>query len=202
MFKSNLLIVSSLALALSACTAGMSQAGNSIYSTPADRNDMPAPIPAPSYEADAVGEIINRQGDVIGSATFYEATNGVLMRLSVANLPSGPHGMHFHALGTCDDPNDGFKATGGHIMPEGKPHGYRNAGGPHAGNLPNLIVGEDGRTTVELYTNLVTMFDGDAALLDADGSTLIIHENQDDHITQPIGGAGGRIGCALIKAAR
>ena len=37
------------------------------------------------------------------------------------------------------------------------------------------------------------------ALLDADGSAVIIHELPDDHRTQPIGGAGGRIACGIIS---
>ena len=40
--------------------------------------------------------------------------------------------------------------------------------------------------------------DGEA-LLDDDGSALVIHAQQDDHITQPIGGAGGRVACAVLK---
>ena len=36
------------------------------------------------------------------------------------------------------------------------------------------------------------------ALLDEDGSAVIIHDMPDDHLTQPIGGAGGRIGCGII----
>jgi len=38
-----------------------------------------------------------------------------------------------------------------------------------------------------------------ADLLDEDGTALIIHENRDDHLTQPIGGAGARVACAVIK---
>jgi len=37
------------------------------------------------------------------------------------------------------------------------------------------------------------------ALLDGDGSAVIIHEHPDDHMSQPIGGAGGRIGCGIIR---
>ena len=37
-------------------------------------------------------------------------------------------------------------------------------------------------------------------LLDADGSALVIHANPDDHSSQPIGGAGDRVACAVIKA--
>jgi len=36
------------------------------------------------------------------------------------------------------------------------------------------------------------------ALLDENGSAVIVHENPDDHMGQPIGGAGGRIGSGII----
>ncbi|HBX92207.1 MAG TPA: superoxide dismutase, partial [Hyphomonas sp.] len=37
------------------------------------------------------------------------------------------------------------------------------------------------------------------SLLDEDGSALIIHEAEDDHMTQPIGGAGARVACGVIQ---
>jgi Cu-Zn family superoxide dismutase len=36
-------------------------------------------------------------------------------------------------------------------------------------------------------------------LRDGDGSALVIHANPDDHMTQPIGGSGPRVACAVIK---
>ena len=41
---------------------------------------------------------------------------------------------------------------------------------------------------------------GQRQLVDADGAALVIHENRDDHAAQPIGGAGARIFCGVIKA--
>ena len=38
-----------------------------------------------------------------------------------------------------------------------------------------------------------------AALVDKDGSALVIHANPDDYKTQPIGGAGARIACGAIS---
>ncbi|HBJ40113.1 MAG TPA: hypothetical protein DDZ20_04910 [Hyphomonas sp.] len=35
--------------------------------------------------------------------------------------------------------------------------------------------------------------------MDEDGSALIIHEAEDDHMTQPIGGAGARVACGVIQ---
>ena len=36
-------------------------------------------------------------------------------------------------------------------------------------------------------------------LRDKDGAALVMHENPDDMVTQPIGGAGKRIACAAFK---
>ena len=153
-----------------------------------------------AHTVDASATLLNRKGKQTGKVALYQGTDGVVLRLSLRGLKPGVHGMHFHDKGTCDDAADGFKATGGHVMPHGKPHGYMNSGGPHAGNLPNLIVHKDGTALVELYSSLVSLTGGPANLLDADGATLIIHENEDDHDTQPIGGAGGRVACGVIKA--
>jgi Cu-Zn family superoxide dismutase len=40
---------------------------------------------------------------------------------------------------------------------------------------------------------------GRPALSDADGSALVFHANADDQTTQPIGGAGDRVACAVVK---
>lgn len=153
----------------------------------------------PMITARATTMIINNDGDAIGSATFLQGPRGVLMTLQVSDLPPGKHGMHFHSVGSCT-PLDSFADASGHIMPTMLPHGFFHPDGPHEGNLPNLIVREDGTAEVEIYTNLVMLDQGDAAVLDEDGSTLMIHINEDDHFTQPIGGSGPRIGCGVIEA--
>merc|ERR1711941_15962 len=149
-----------------------------------------------------VSTIVNNKGEEIGTVKIVQAPHGVLMEVEAHSLPAGKHGMHFHAVGNCDDHRRGFKKSGGHVMPSGRPHGFLNKDGPHEGNLPNLIVNEDGTANVELYSSLVHLecpIEGlQPALGDTDGSALIIHVNQDDHFSQPIGGSGGRIACAVI----
>ena len=154
-----------------------------------------------SETAQAYSTVINNSGDVIGEAYYTQGTAGVLISLRVQNLPAGKHGMHFHEVGNCSDYMT-FKKAAGHIMPTGKPHGYLNPEGPHEGNLPNLIVSADGTAEVELYTELVSVKpNGDTpALLDKNGSALLIHANPDDHYTQPIGGSGSRIACGVVKS--
>lgn len=141
--------------------------------------------------------LIDNQGKQIGSLKITQATSGVLINLKAENLPAGPRGMHFHSVGDCSD-LEKFKSAKGHVDPHTKPHGFLNEKGPHEGNLPNLIVGEDGSVEVELYSHMVNLDSGEAKLLDEDGSALIIHANKDDHNTQPIGGSGARIACGVI----
>ena len=78
-------------------------------------------------------------------------------------------------------------------------HGLRHPDGPDNGDLPNLYVAGDGTARADFYTTCVAVQDGEPALLDADGSAVIIHENPDDHMTPPVGGAGGRIACGIIE---
>ena len=155
-----------------------------------------APVVALADMASA--EMVGTSGAVIGEATFEQTPHGVLMNVEVAGLPPGGHGIHLHAVGSC---TPDFKAATGHINPDGVPHGLRNPEGPDHGDLPNLFVGADGTARAEFFTVLVSVADGEIpALLDEDGSAVIIHENPDDHLTQPIGGSGGRIACGVIEA--
>ena len=155
-------------------------------------------VPCVSSAADmANAEIVNVEGAVIGKATFEQTSTGVLMSVDVGGLPPGPHGIHLHAMGSC---TPDFKAATGHVNPGKVAHGLRNPDGPDNGDLPNLYAAADGTARVEFFTTRVSVAGGEMpALLDEDGSAVIIHENPDDHMTQPIGGAGGRIGCGIVS---
>jgi Cu-Zn family superoxide dismutase len=86
---------------------------------------------------------------------------------------------------------------------EKKPHGLLNPEGPDDGDLPNIYAAEDGTVNAELFSERVTLVEDEADerafLLDEDGSALVIHEGPDDHMSQPIGGAGARVACAVIE---
>lgn len=140
------------------------------------------------------------KGQVIGQVTLTAAPNGVILRVQAKGLAPGWHGMHLHEKADCSTP--GFKGAGGHIHAKTPVvHGMLNADFNDAGDLPNLYVNPDGSATVELYSTLVTLSGSGArpALLDADGSALVIHANPDDYKSQPIGGAGERVACAPIQ---
>ena len=79
-------------------------------------------------------------------------------------------------------------------------HGLLNPDGNEAGDLPNLYVAADGTGTAELFSGYVSLSGKSTrpALMDTDGSALVIHASPDDHKTQPIGGAGARVACGVI----
>lgn len=161
-------------------------------------------LAAPSAAAaeTATARLIDRDGRDVGSAVLVEGPHGVLLTLSLTGLSPGPHGLHFHATGTCDDAAEGFKASHAHVNPDGREHGLMNPAGPDDGDLPNVQIAADGTAEVEIFSMLVSLpgAEGRATLLDDDGAALLVHANADDHITQPIGGAGDRIACGVIEA--
>ena len=148
-------------------------------------------------------DLYNESGEAIGTVTLTDAPKGVILRIEANGLPAGWHGMHFHETGNCQHPE--FKSAGGHVHHSSHElvHGLLNPEANDAGDLPNVYVNEDGSLSVELYSTYVgfNASEGRTALMDEDGAALIIHVNPDDYSSQPIGGAGARIACAVIKEA-
>ena len=134
-------------------------------------------------------------GKEVGKAVLTETRSGVLIRLDLTGIPPGDNAFHLHAVGKCEPPD--FKSAGGHFNPDETKHGLMNAEGPHAGDMPNLHVPESGKLVVEVLDDLVTL-DVAHALLDADGSALVIHAGADDYQTDPAGNAGDRIACGVV----
>ena len=153
------------------------------------------PLAAATFKTQASGEA--------GTADLSEGPEGVVIRVTVEGLTPGWHAIHFHGVGDCSDA--AYKNSGSHVQHEEKePHGLLNPDGPDDGDLPNIYAAEDGTVNAELFSERVTLVadeaDDRAYLLDEDGSALVIHEGPDDHMSQPIGGAGGRVACAVIEA--
>lgn len=144
--------------------------------------------------------IRSADGKAIGYVGLAEGPTGLLITVQVEGLKPGWHGMHLHAVGNCS--GAGFKAAGAHVSHAGAPgaHGLLADGGPEFGDLPNLWVGADGKGAAQVFSTNVTRagMPGRQPLNDSDGTALVIHEAQDDQQSQPIGGAGARVACAVI----
>ena len=154
-----------------------------------------SPVRAQSATASAM--IADAMGKAVGSATLREVTGGVLIKVDLTGVAPGTHALHVHTTGKCEGPT--FMTAGGHFAPGGTKHGLMGAGGPHAGDLPNIYVPADGKLSLEVLESSVTLAAGPRSLLDADGSAIVLHAMADDYMTDPAGNAGGRIACGVIS---
>ena len=150
----------------------------------------------PAGAQSASAKLSNSEGAAIGSVTMTQLAKGVQIIIEASDLPAGEHAFHIHAVGACEPPE--FKSAGGHFNPTGAEHGWDNPGGHHAGDLPNIHVGDDGTLSVEYLTDAVTLGPGPNSLFDADGSAVVMHQDADDYQSDPAGNAGPRIACGVL----
>jgi superoxide dismutase, Cu-Zn family len=135
----------------------------------------------------------NGQGNSIGTVTLQDSFCGVLITPNLHSLPPGLHGFHVHVNPNC---GDNGMAAGGHLDP-GKTNqhdGPYNKKG-HLGDMPVLIVNQDGTATLP---TLAPRF----KVADVVGHSIMIHAGGDNYADQPekLGGGGARIACGVIKA--
>lgn len=135
------------------------------------------------------------QGQPAGSATLTATDDGVFITAQLRGLPQGEHALHIHEVGRCEPP---FESAGAHLNPTDREHGFLNPRGQHLGDLPNVTVRSDGTAAADHHAVGVTLTGGDRALLDADGSALVVHAGVDDYRSDPSGNAGPRIACAVV----
>ncbi len=151
-------------------------------------------------------------GDTItGHAEFVEYQFGdqkvVKITLELSGDPTklvpGKHAVHIHEKADC---HGGFKCAGGHFDPGPSGNSDPDANHPfHAGDLPNITIGEDGRGKLEAISTRVTISEGPLSILGGEGTSLMVHGNPDPyHGGEPGSGISGgpRIACGIIEAAK
>ncbi len=153
-------------------------------------------------------------GHKVGSVLFVgrgRHAERVEVHLDAGSIPAPGsfHGFHVHAVGSCDPNPSGstnvpFGSAGGHWAEPGQTHGH------HTGDLPSLLVQEDGTAVASFDTD---RFDVDE-LVDAagDGSAVIVHAGADNFANIPAaygpvlpatlstGDAGARFACGVVGA--
>jgi len=142
-------------------------------------------------------EMFNKDGDSLGTVEITEEADGLGLKVALEGLPPGEHGFHIHEKGECNQPD--FISAGNHFNPDENKHGLLHPEGAHAGDLPNIIVDDNGIVDVELTAPNLTLKKADKnSILQKDGTALIITEERDDGMTQPSGDSGMRIACGEI----
>lgn len=103
-------------------------------------------------------------------------------------LSPGFHGMHIHAVGTCDAAT-GFASAGEHFQAPG------HAGQPPSGDLPPLLVRSDGAGKLVATSDSFT----EEQLKTPQGSSIVIHESTEGGM--PAETDAPRIACGVLSPA-
>lgn len=175
-------MLGSVALLASACSSSLASS--------------PSPAMAGSSAAMAHATLLAADGSARGEAMVMQGTDGLHVNVSAVGLTPGLHAVHIHMTGRCTPPD--FTSAGGHWNPTGHQHGKDNPKGMHMGDMPNMLIGSDGRGEMEYVVPGGMLRDGAMPLLDADGAAIVIHAQADDNKTDPAGNAGGRIACGVL----
>jgi Cu-Zn family superoxide dismutase len=133
-----------------------------------------------------------------GTVRFSASGSGMKVVADLEGLkPGAKHGFHIHEFGDCSAPD--ATSAGSHYDPEGtKHHGKPDDKGKHAGDLGNVTADSSGKAHYEVTAQGVSIDGSQAPIL---GHAVIVHANPDD-FGQPVGNAGGRIGCGVIGVSK
>jgi Cu-Zn family superoxide dismutase len=191
----NWLIPGFSALALAACATD--SGADDAIPVVADGDSGPPAAVSTIGPARLTADLRDSEGRTRARATAESSGDSLRVRVEAVGMSPGAYGAHLHTTGRCDPP--GFTTAGPHWNPTGQMHGKDNPKGMHKGDLPNLVVGTDGRGSFE-YTIPNAGLSGmlPNRLIDADGAAVVLHEKADDFRTDPSGNSGARIACGVL----
>lgn len=154
---------------------------------------------AGSVSATLYKAIDQGNGETVGTVTFSDSADGLVIKTDLMGLPPGEHGFHVHEKPDCspvvkDGKMTHAGAAGGHYDPEKTGKHLGPGGGGHKGDLPVLKVAEDG-------TAKVTMILKGIKAEEFKDRSLMVHEGGDNYSDSPapLGGGGPRIACGVIR---
>jgi Cu-Zn family superoxide dismutase len=131
-----------------------------------------------------------------GKLFFKEVDGIVSLEAKFIDLEPGTHAVHIHEKADCSSP-DG-KSAGGHWNPTFENHGkWGGENGYHRGDIGNIEVNEEGYAKLKMETDEWCIGCGDDKK-DILGKSIIVHQGEDDYVSQPSGDAGARISCGGI----
>jgi superoxide dismutase, Cu-Zn family len=144
-----------------------------------------------------VANLASASGSLVsGKATLTPMSGGVHITGIVGGLPpNSTHGFHIHEKGDCSAAD--ASSAGPHFNPTGSAHGRASAPAHHAGDMDNVVAGNDGTVPLDIHLAGVTL--GGGAANDIADRALVVHAGADDYTSQPAGNSGARVACGVIK---
>ena len=127
-------------------------------------------------------------GDVQGTVRFQQRGEYVRISGTIRGLSRGKHGFHVHTGTSCSN-------RGGHFNPTGAPHGSPDEPERHVGDLGNLVADEGGTAEYQRVDRVISL-SGSRSIL---GHALVVHQGEDNYISQPSGDSGTEIACGIIE---
>lgn len=151
----------------------------------------------------AQARLVDPAGGSLGAVQLIELNGRLNVIGKVRGLAAGFHGFHIHENGQCiGSSTPPFASAGGHLSAVGDSHPG------HAGDMPVLLVGDDGTAQATFTTDRVTLAD----VFDSNGSAIIVHADADNYANIPTryaptgpdattlatGDSGGRVACGVV----
>ena len=143
----------------------------------------------------AVANLAPTQGNnVKGTVRFDESNGKVRVVADVTGLKPGKHGFHIHEKGDCSAPD--ATSAGGHFNPEMHKHGAPDSPEHHLGDLGNIEADANGKAHYDRTVDFLTIAVDPNTIA---GKAVIVHAQEDDLQSQPVGNAGARLACGVIE---
>lgn len=129
-----------------------------------------------------------------GTVELAFSDGSLFVKTFVRHVSPGEHGIHVHEKGDCSASD--ASSAGEHFNPMGEKHGGLHTAERHVGDFGNIEVPSNGTVTAEIAVPAPkTEFNWN----DLVGKSIVLHEKQDDLVTQPSGDSGKRIACGVIQ---
>lgn len=129
-----------------------------------------------------------------GLMTFRPQGRLLLIQGEFTGLTPGSHGLHIHEGGDCG--GRGARDAGGHFNPTGARHGSPGAPSHHAGDLPMVTAGADGKARFQAAMDGLDLGDDAHGVI---GRTVVVTARPDNFTTQPDGNSGPAVACGVIR---
>ncbi|MFD2191739.1 superoxide dismutase [Cu-Zn] SodC [Pistricoccus aurantiacus] len=136
-------------------------------------------------------------GELMGTVHLEDSEYGLLLLPGLSGLTPGAHGFHVHERPLCEPAEkDGETiaagAAAGHFDPDATGRHAGPYGDGHLGDLPVLLVNQDGIADTQILAPRLTVDD-------LAGHALVIHAGGDNYADEPepLGGGGERVACGV-----